>query len=106
MDIKFLFSCEDNLYVASNACSRLSILVHHLWRSSSEHWHPYIQHGREEYELMEVMVGVLRTSGSEIVVADSPAGRLGLTVCYDLRFPEIYQRLRFTENSQVRFCRV
>jgi hypothetical protein len=40
-------------------------------------------------------------SGAEVVVADSPAGRLGLTVCYDLRFPELYQRLRFTENCQV-----
>ncbi|KAG0599757.1 hypothetical protein M758_12G176200 [Ceratodon purpureus] len=39
--------------------------------------------------------------GAEVVAADSPAGRLGLTVCYDLRFPELYQRLRFTENCQV-----
>ncbi|GLJ24888.1 hypothetical protein SUGI_0476070 [Cryptomeria japonica] len=39
--------------------------------------------------------------GSELVVADSPVGRLGLTVCYDLRFPEIYQQLRFRHNSQV-----
>lgn len=39
-------------------------------------------------------------SGAEVVVADSPAGRLGLTVCYDLRFPELYQRLRFTENCE------
>lgn len=31
--------------------------------------------------------------GSELVVADSPAGRLGLSTCYDLRFPELYARL-------------
>ncbi|MFF7707032.1 nitrilase-related carbon-nitrogen hydrolase [Pseudomonas sp. NPDC007930] len=32
--------------------------------------------------------------GQTIVVADTPVGRLGLTVCYDLRFPELYSRLR------------
>ncbi len=31
--------------------------------------------------------------GREIVVADSPAGRLGLSICYDLRFPELYRAL-------------
>ncbi|HZP12851.1 MAG TPA: carbon-nitrogen hydrolase family protein [Nevskiaceae bacterium] len=34
------------------------------------------------------------------VVVDSPAGRLGLTVCYDLRFPELYRRLA-AEQAQV-----
>ena len=29
--------------------------------------------------------------GAEVVACDSVAGRLGLTVCYDLRFPELYQ---------------
>lgn len=32
--------------------------------------------------------------GGRVVVADTPVGRLGLTVCYDLRFPELYSRLR------------
>lgn len=32
--------------------------------------------------------------GDEIVVEDSPAGRLGLSVCYDLRFPELYLSMR------------
>src|SRR5690606_33236023 len=32
--------------------------------------------------------------GERVVVADTPVGRLGLTVCYDLRFPELYSRLR------------
>ncbi|MDX1404710.1 MAG: carbon-nitrogen hydrolase family protein [Woeseiaceae bacterium] len=31
--------------------------------------------------------------GDEIVVVDSPIGRLGLTICYDLRFPELFRRL-------------
>lgn len=41
------------------------------------------------------------TPGTDIVAEDSPAGRLGLTVCYDLRFPELYQQLRFQHNAQV-----
>lgn len=32
--------------------------------------------------------------GQRIVVADTPVGRLGLTVCYDLRFPDLYSALR------------
>jgi deaminated glutathione amidase len=32
--------------------------------------------------------------GQCIVVADTPVGRLGMTVCYDLRFPELYSALR------------
>lgn len=31
--------------------------------------------------------------GDEVVAVDTPAGRLGLTICYDLRFPELYRRL-------------
>jgi nitrilase len=31
--------------------------------------------------------------GSEVVVLDSPLGRVGLSVCYDLRFPELYRAM-------------
>jgi len=31
--------------------------------------------------------------GGECVTVDSPAGVLGLSICYDLRFPELYRRL-------------
>jgi len=31
--------------------------------------------------------------GSEVVVAPFPWGGLGLSICYDLRFPELYRRL-------------
>jgi nitrilase len=31
--------------------------------------------------------------GSEAVVVDTPLGRLGLAVCYDVRFPELFRRL-------------
>ncbi|XP_074276277.1 deaminated glutathione amidase, chloroplastic/cytosolic isoform X2 [Silene latifolia] len=42
-------------------------------------------------------------AGKDIVAVDSPFGRLGLTVCYDLRFPDLYQRLRFEHQAQVLF---
>jgi nitrilase len=31
--------------------------------------------------------------GREIVVLESPYGRIGLSICYDLRFPELYRRM-------------
>ncbi len=31
--------------------------------------------------------------GKKLVVVDTPVGRIGLSVCYDLRFPELYREL-------------
>ena len=31
--------------------------------------------------------------GNEVVVAETPFGRVGLSVCYDLRFPELYRAM-------------
>ena len=31
--------------------------------------------------------------GDEAVIADTPFGRIGLTVCYDVRFPQLYRKL-------------
>jgi nitrilase len=31
-------------------------------------------------------------SGDEVVVLDTPFGRMGLSVCYDLRFPELFRQ--------------
>jgi len=31
--------------------------------------------------------------GDSLVVVDTPLGRLGLSICYDLRFPELYRAL-------------
>jgi predicted amidohydrolase len=33
------------------------------------------------------------TPGNEAVVVDGDLGKVGLTICYDLRFPELYRRL-------------
>lgn len=35
----------------------------------------------------------LYRAGDKAVVADTPWGRMGLSICYDLRFAELYQRL-------------
>jgi len=32
-------------------------------------------------------------SGDEVVVAETPLGNIGMTICYDLRFPELYRTL-------------
>lgn len=32
-------------------------------------------------------------SGEEVVVAETPFGRLGLAICYDLRFPEMFRAM-------------
>ena len=33
------------------------------------------------------------SAGNDIVVVDTPFGRLGLAVCYDLRFPELFRAM-------------
>ena len=43
-------------------------------------------------------------SGNEVVVADTELGRLGLAICYDIRFPELFQQLRFKYKSDVCFA--
>ena len=32
-------------------------------------------------------------AGDDVVSVDSPCGRIGLSICYDLRFPEMYRQL-------------
>jgi deaminated glutathione amidase len=32
-------------------------------------------------------------SGNEVIVVDTPYGKIGLSVCYDLRFPELYRAM-------------
>lgn len=33
-------------------------------------------------------------AGDQVITVDTPVGRLGLAVCYDLRFPELFRALR------------
>jgi nitrilase len=44
--------------------------------------------GRERYVESNTIEG-----GTEVVAIESPFGRIGLSICYDLRFPELYRRL-------------
>jgi predicted amidohydrolase len=39
--------------------------------------------------------------GTETVVADVEGVRVGLSICYDLRFPELYRRLAVEGGAQV-----
>jgi predicted amidohydrolase len=39
-------------------------------------------------------------AGAKPVLVDTPAGRLGLTVCYDLRFPELFRQL-VSEGAEI-----
>jgi nitrilase len=42
--------------------------------------------GREKYSEERTIM-----HGSRVVAVDSPFGRIGLSICYDLRFPELYR---------------
>ncbi len=46
------------------------------------------QKGQESYDEAKTI-----EPGSTPVVCDTPAGRTGLSVCYDLRFPELYRAM-------------
>jgi len=51
------------------------------------------------------MVGLVESKqalpGEQLVTCDSPAGRIGLAICYDMRFPEMHQKLTFAHGAQV-----
>ncbi len=48
----------------------------------------HLVEGNEHYNESETI-----ESGDQPVVADTPFGRLGLAICYDLRFPELFRSL-------------
>ena len=45
--------------------------------------------GNERYDEAKTI-----ESGNRVVVVDSPFGRIGLAVCYDLRFPELFRAMK------------
>lgn len=47
-----------------------------------------LEGGKEKYTESETI-----EHGTELVVIDSPFGRMGVAVCYDLRFPEMFRRM-------------
>ena len=36
-----------------------------------------------------------KIAGADLVCAETPVGAIGLSICYDLRFPELYRQLAF-----------
>lgn len=50
-----------------------------------------VQVGDEEKEVYNESDTIV--PGRDTVVAETPLGRIGMTVCYDLRFPELYRAL-------------
>lgn len=45
--------------------------------------------GNEQYHEADTI-----EAGDKVVVVDSPFGRIGLAVCYDLRFPELFRAMK------------
>ncbi|MDO9054861.1 MAG: carbon-nitrogen hydrolase family protein [Gallionella sp.] len=45
--------------------------------------------GNESYDEAQTI-----EAGNQVVVVDSPFGRVGLAVCYDLRFPELFRAMK------------
>lgn len=45
--------------------------------------------GNEHYHEAETI-----EAGNQVVVVDSPFGRIGLAICYDLRFPELFRAMK------------
>lgn len=45
--------------------------------------------GNEQYNEAQTI-----EAGNQVVVIDSPFGRIGLAVCYDLRFPELFRAMK------------
>jgi predicted amidohydrolase len=39
--------------------------------------------------------------GHDVIAVDTPWGRLGMTICYDVRFPELYRALSFSGTRMV-----
>ena len=50
---------------------------------------------QESYKESDTIV-----AGNNIVVVDTPVGRIGLSVCYDIRFPELFREL-FKRGAEI-----
>lgn len=58
----------------------------------------HLDESDESYNESETTV-----SGDETVVVDTPFGRLGLAICYDLRFPELFRTM---VNQGMEICAI
>ncbi len=70
-----------------NSCLVFDDAGRHVARYDKIHLFGF-QRGTEQYNESRTI-----EAGGEIVVFDSPVGRVGLSICYDLRFPELYRAM-------------
>jgi predicted amidohydrolase len=55
-----------------------------------------------DIETVRLQESSFTLAGSSLVSCENtPIGTIGLSVCYDLRFPEMYQKLRFDHGADV-----
>ena len=54
----------------------------------------HFDNGRERYDESRVIEPGEQPVAFELLAQDGQRWRIGLTVCYDLRFPELYQKLK------------
>ncbi|MCX7935001.1 MAG: S4 domain-containing protein, partial [Planctomycetota bacterium] len=40
-----------------------------------------------------ILAGRVTVNGKTVQTVDTPFGRIGLSICYDLRFPELYRAM-------------
>jgi nitrilase len=73
----------------SNTCLLIDADGRRVARYDKIHLFDVTIPGRDEAYLESKHV----TPGRGVVIADTPVGRLGLSVCYDMRFPELYREL-------------
>ena len=79
-------ACDDPTRVRS-ACLAYGADGSRLARYDKIHLFRFA-HGDEAYDETRTI-----ERGNEVVALDAPFGRVGLTICYDLRFPELYRAL-------------
>jgi deaminated glutathione amidase len=61
----------------------------------------YTPENGDESKKIQLKESLFTEPGQGLVACDSPVGRLGLSVCFDVRFPELYQRLRYDMGAEV-----
>lgn len=80
---------DDGLPAAS--CLVFNEAGHRMARYDKTHLFDVSVNGQDGERLYRESSATL--AGNRIVLVDTPAGRLGLSVCYDVRFPELYRAM-------------
>ena len=78
----------DNPEKVSNSCLVFDEQGQQVARYDKMHLFNF-ELGNENYNETQTIV-----PGNQVVVVDSPFGRIGLAICYDLRFPELFRAMK------------